>query len=90
MVTPQFGDMGYAMDASPNGDMFVFYSRAIWGGGDPDETPCGIFSISRQRVIIPADRFVEIEFQDDETVEVRETPNGPANIIRLSDLDSMK
>ena len=90
VVTPQFGDMGYAMDASPNGDMFVFYSRAIWGGGDPDETPCGIYSISRQRVIIPADRFVEIEFQDDETVEVRETPNGPANIIRLSDLDSMK
>lgn len=83
VVKPQFGDMGYESDSSPNGDMFVFYSRDIWGGGDPDETPCGVYSVSRQQIIIPADKYVEIEFVDDRTVEVRETPSGPTKTLRL-------
>lgn len=83
VVQPQFGDMGYEYQSSPNGDMFVFYARDIWGGGDPDETPCGVYSISRQHIIIPADKYVEIEFLDDTTVEVQETPNGPTKTLRL-------
>ena len=58
-VGPQFGDMGYAFDTSPNGDMFVFYRRAIWGGGDPDLVPCGVYSLSMRRVILPAERYVD-------------------------------
>ena len=88
IVAPQFGDMGYETDSSPNGDMFVFYSRDIWGGGDPDETPCGLYSISRQRILIPAEQFCEIEFKDNDTIEVRETPNGSTKILHLSDFES--
>ncbi len=90
VVAPQFQDMGYEWETSPDGDMFVFYARPIWGGGDPDETPCGIYSISRQRVIVPADKFVDIEFKSNKTIIVRETSNGPERTVRLRDLDPMK
>ena len=85
-VGPQFGDMGYAFDTSPNGDMFVFYRRAIWGGGDPDLVPCGVYSLSMRRVILSAERYVEIEFVDDEHVKVWETPSGEGRTIALSSL----
>lgn len=86
VVSPKFGDIGYEMDVSPDCDMFVFYRRAIWGGGDPDMVPCGIYSISLQRVVVPAEKYVEIEFVDNDTITVRETANGEEMSIRLSSL----
>jgi len=83
-VEPQFGDMCYEFDTSPNGDMFVFYRRAIWGGGDPDCVPCGIYSLSKHRVVLPAEKYVEIDFVDDEHVVVRETSNGDEQEQKIS------
>ena len=70
IVPPQFGDVGYESATSPNGDMFVFYSRPIWEGGDPDDTPCGVYSISKQRVLVPADKYRDIEFVSDKEIKV--------------------
>lgn len=86
VVEPQFGDMPYSFDTSPDGDMFVFQRRKIWGGGNPDLVPCGVYSLSRRRVILPAEKYVEIEFDDDEHVKVRETPYGEVTTITLSTL----
>ena len=86
VVGPQFGDMRYSFETSPDGDMFVFHRREIWGGGDPDRVPCGIYSLSKHRVILPADRYVEIDFVDNEHVKVCESPCGEAKIVSLSSL----
>lgn len=86
VVEPQFGDMCYAFDTSPNGDMFVFYRRDIWGGGDPDFVPCGVYSLKKHRVILPAEKDVEIEFVGDDHITVRETPNGDERTLVLSSL----
>ena len=82
VVEPQFGDMCYEDQTSPDGDKFVFYTRDIWGGGNPDETPCGVYSISLQRIVLPAE-FVEIEFVDNDRVKVRETLESPERMIQL-------
>lgn len=70
IVPPQFGDVCYEFDTSPNGDMFLFYSRPIWGGGNPDDTPCGLYSISKQKVLVPADKYRDIEFVSDKEIKV--------------------
>ena len=70
VVTPQFADVGYEFDTSPNGDMFVFYGRKVWGGGDPDDTPCGVYSISKQKILVPADKYRDIEFVSDHEIKV--------------------
>lgn len=70
VVAPQFADVGYEFDTSPNGDMFVFYGRKVWGGGDPDDTPCGVYSISKQKILVPADKYRDIEFVSDSEISV--------------------
>ena len=82
VVVPQFDDVGYECDTSPNGDMFVFYGRKIWGGGNPDDTPCGVYSISKQKVLIPAEKYRYIEFVSDFEISVSENSqwNSSVNI----------
>lgn len=82
VVKPRFADIGYEFETSPNGDMFVFYSRPIWGGGDPDDTPCGVYSISKQRILVPADRYREIEFVSDKEIRVSDNSQG-TNYINI-------
>ena len=82
IVPPQFGDIDYC-DTSPNGDMFVFYSENMWI--NVDETPCGVYSISRQCVLIPAEKFVEITFEDDQKVTCS-TFDGQSEEIHLPEL----
>jgi len=70
VVVPQFDDVGYECDTSPNGDMFVFYGRKIWDGGNPDDTPCGVYSISKQKVLVPAEKYRHIDFISDYEISV--------------------
>ena len=74
VVEPQFPDIGHSFETSPNGDMVVFYSRGIWD--DPDGPPCGVYSISKRRILIPADKYLSIEFKSDSVVEVSENEWG--------------
>lgn len=74
VVEPQFPDICYPFETSPNGDMFVFYSRGIWD--DSDEPPCGVYSISKRRILIPADEYLDIEFKSDSVVKVADNEWG--------------
>jgi hypothetical protein len=54
--------------------MFVFYSRGIWDdSGDP---PCAVYSISKRRILIPADKYLYIEFKSDTVVKVADNEWG--------------
>ena len=74
VVEPQFGDIGYETETSPDGDKFVFYQWGIWD--EPLDSPCGVYSIGQGRVLIPADKYFDIEFLSDTQIRVFEDAYG--------------
>ena len=84
-VQPQFAEIGCLEQTSPNGDMFVFYAREINYDDDQEEVPCGVYSISKQAVLIPADKYLSIEFLSNTKVEATERSDlGGCVTISLS------